>query len=149
MATVTGHIDASPKDVFTVLSNGWYYSGWVVGTSHMRAVEGRWPEVGSRLFHTSGIWPVALADETTVDEVVPDERLVMTARGRPFGEARIDISLAPDGEGTTVTLSETPISGPGSWLHNRATDAILHRRNVEAIARLAALSERRTTPPGS
>jgi uncharacterized protein YndB with AHSA1/START domain len=146
MATVTAHIDAPPEAVFAVLADGWSYSGWVVGTSHMQAVEEAWPSVGSRLFHASGIWPVVLADETSVEAVAPDERLVMTARGRPFGEARVEVALAAAGDGTTVTLTETPISGPGHWLHNRIADAVLHRRNEESLARLAALSERRTAP---
>jgi uncharacterized protein YndB with AHSA1/START domain len=149
MATVTTYIDVAPSEVYSVLANGWYYSGWVVGTSHVRAVEETWPAVGSRLFHASGVWPAALADETSVDEVTPNERLVMTARGRPLGEARIEIALTGEGDGTRVTLTETPIRGPGRWLHNRVADAILHRRNVESLARLAATSERRTSPRGS
>src|ERR1700728_1485809 len=118
MATVTAYIGVPPEKVFAVLADGWYYSGWVVGTSHMQAVEDEWPAAGSRLFHVSGVWPVALADETSVEEVTPNERLVMTARGRPFGEARIEVSLSPDGDGTKVTLAETPIRGLGHCLHN-------------------------------
>jgi uncharacterized protein YndB with AHSA1/START domain len=146
MATVTAYIEASPEEVFAVLADGWCYSGWVVGTSHMQAVEREWPAVGSRLFHASGVWPAALTDETSVDEVVANERLVMTARARPFGEARIEMSLAAEGDGTRVTLAETPISGPGHSLHNRVSDALLYRRNVESLARLAAMSEHRTAP---
>ena len=146
MATVTTYVEAAPAEVYAVLANGWHYSGWVVGTSHMQAVEEAWPAVGSRLFHATGIWPAALADETSVDEVTTNERLVMTARGRPFGEARIEILLIADGAGTRVTLTETPISGPGSWLHNRLADLILQRRNEESLARLAAMAERRTIP---
>jgi hypothetical protein len=146
MAIVSTYVEATPQAVFGVLSNGWYYSGWVVGTSHMQAVESAWPAAGSRLFHASGIWPTVLTDETRVDEVVTNERLLMTARGRPFGEARVEVSLAPAGTGTRVTLSEEPVSGPGHWLHNRLTDALLHRRNVESLARLAAISEQRTAP---
>jgi uncharacterized protein YndB with AHSA1/START domain len=89
LAVVERHIGASPEEVFAVLANGWYYSGWVVGTSHMRAVEIQWPSAGLRLFHASGIWPAALADETEVLEMVPAQRLVRTARVRPFGEALI------------------------------------------------------------
>jgi uncharacterized protein YndB with AHSA1/START domain len=149
VATVTGHVNASPAAVFGVLANGWYYSGWVVGASHVRAVEEAWPAVGSRLFHTSGLWPVALADETRVEQVTPNEHLVLTARGRPLGAARIELSLAPEDGGTRVTLRETPVSGPGQWVHNRVLDAALHRRNTESLARLAALSERRTAPASS
>ena len=149
MATVTTYIDVPPPEVYCVLADGWYYSGWVVGTSHVQAVEESWPAVGSRLFHASGVWPAALADETSVDEVTPNERLALTARVRPFGEAHIEIGLTAEGDGTRVTLTENPISGPGRWLHNQATDAILHRRNVESLARLAARCERRTTRRGS
>jgi hypothetical protein len=146
MATVTAYIDVPPGEVFAVLADGWSYSGWVVGTSHMQAVEKAWPSPGSRLFHSSGLWPVALTDETSVEVAKKDERLVLIARGRPFGEARIELSLSPEGGGTRVTMAETPVSGPGHWLHNRVADAVLHRRNVESLARLAAISERRTTP---
>jgi hypothetical protein len=90
-----------------------------------------------------------MATLTTYIDVPPNERLVMTARGRPFGEARIEIVLTVEGKGTRVALTETPISGPGRWLFNRVDDAILHRRNVESLARLAAMSERRTAPGGS
>jgi uncharacterized protein YndB with AHSA1/START domain len=146
MAMVTTHIGVPPSQVFAVLANGWYYSGWVVGTSHMRAVEDAWPAAGSRLFHSSGVWPAVLTDETKVEEVSPNERLVMTARARPFGQARVEVVLTAAGDGTRVTLTETPIGGPASWAHNRVTDSILHRRNVESLARLAAISEGRTVP---
>jgi uncharacterized protein YndB with AHSA1/START domain len=146
MAEVSTHIGASPTKVYAVLANGWYYSEWVVGTSHMRAVEATWPAVGSRLFHCSGVWPAVVNDETAVEEVVPNERLVMTARARPFGEARVVLTLTVEDEGTKVTLTEVPIRGAASWVHNRFVDRILHRRNVESLGRLAAISESRTVP---
>jgi len=43
-------------------------------------------------------------------------------------------------------MVETPIAGPGKWLHNPAAEALLIRRNQESLARLAALAERRTEP---
>ncbi len=48
MAKVSCVIAASPAAVFAVLSEGWYYSDWVVGTSHVRAVDQGWPQQGSR-----------------------------------------------------------------------------------------------------
>jgi len=146
VATVRAHIDVTPQEVFAVLSDGWLYSGWVVGTSHVRAVEPSWPAPGSRLFHASGVWPATLRDETVVEEVTPRERLVMTAKGRPMGEARVEIVLAPQGNGTEVTMTETPVSGPGEWMHNPISGVLFARRNVESLARLAAIAERRTTP---
>jgi hypothetical protein len=56
------------------------------------------------------------------------------------------IELEPDGDGTLVTMHETPIAGPGKWLHNPASEALLDRRNVESLARLAAIAERRSEP---
>ena len=146
MATVTAHIGVPPPQVYAVLANGWYYSGWVVGTSHMRAVEDAWPAAGSRLFHSSGVWPAVLTDETMVEESSLNERLVMTARVRPFGQARVEVILTIEGDGTRVALTETPIEGPASWAHNRLADGLLHRRNVECLDRLAAISEGRTVP---
>jgi uncharacterized protein YndB with AHSA1/START domain len=146
MAAVSTFIHAAPEDVFAVLANGWYYSGWVVGTSHMRAVESDWPAVGSRLFHSTGVWPATLTDETRVEEVETNRRLVMTARGRPLGEARIEIILDPELRGTRVLMHEAPVKGPGAWINNPVTESVLHRRNVESLARLAALAEHRTAP---
>ena len=100
MAVVERHIAGSPQDVFAVLANGWYYSGWVVGTSHMRAVEASWPAAGSRLFHASGVWPATLRDETQVEEVSAPNLLVMTARVRPFGQARVEVTLTSSDGGT-------------------------------------------------
>jgi uncharacterized protein YndB with AHSA1/START domain len=149
MATVTTYISVPPTEVYAVLANGWYYSGWVVGTSHMQAVEETWPLAGSRLFHASGVWPAVVRDETKVEEVKPNERLILTVRGRPAGEARVEITLTVEGNGTRVNLTETPTKGPASWVPHRVTDAILHRRNVESLARLSAISENRTTPPSA
>lgn len=146
MAVVKRSIKASPDDVWAVLADGWLYSNWVVGTSHMRAVETAWPAVGARLFHASGVWPVVARDETKVEESEPSRRLVLLARGRPLGEARVVVELEPDGDSTQVTMHETPVAGPGKWLHNPASEAVLVRRNVESLARLAALVERHTQP---
>jgi hypothetical protein len=70
----------------------------------------------------------------------------MTARGRPLGEAAVVIELTDADDGCLVTMHETPIAGPGKWLHSPVTEAMLARRNDESLARLAALCERRTVP---
>ena len=146
MATNSIVLDTSAAEVFSVLSDGWVYSNWVVGTSHMRAVEAEWPAVGSRLFHASGAWPLVTRDETTVLECEPPTRLVLTAKAHPFGEATIAIELSDEADGCHVVLTEAPTAGPGRWFHNPVAEALLVRRNVETLARLAALAERRTVP---
>jgi uncharacterized protein YndB with AHSA1/START domain len=148
MATVDRLIAAPPADVFAVLADGWLYSGWVVGTSHMRAVEAGWPAAGSRLFHASGLWPAVIPDETVVEECAEDERLVLTAEGGPLGAARIGLRLAAEGGGTRVHMSEEPSKGLGRLVHNPLFDAAIARRNDEALQRLAYLSEKPEAPPG-
>jgi hypothetical protein len=73
-------------------------------------------------------------------------RLLMTARGWPVGEAEVEITLEAKAGGTQVTTRETPTGGAGRLLRNRAGDSLIHRRNLETLARLAALAERRTKP---
>jgi uncharacterized protein YndB with AHSA1/START domain len=146
MAEVSRVMSAGPDRVFETLANGWQYAGWVVGSVKVRAVEASWPAAGSRIHHAVGAWPLALKDETEVEICEPGARLVLTARGRPFGEARVDIRLTEQPTGTLVTIIETPVSGPGKWLNNPALEALLAARNVEALRRLAALVEEPTAP---
>ena len=146
MAVVTQHVLATPEEVFDVLSDGWRYPTWVVGASHVRAVDPNWPAVGTRIHHSSGVWPVLLKDETRVERCEPPQRLVLLARGRPWGEARVDLRLTAQDGGTLVRLEETPVSGFGKLAHNPLSEAVLKARNVETLARLAAMAERRTEP---
>ena len=144
--TVTHIIQATPDEVFEVLADGWLYSGWVVGTSHMRAVQTNWPAIGSKLFHASGIWPLVTRDETVVLDSQPPTLLVLQAKGGPLGQARIELRLSTQGPACRVEIDEEPTHGPGKWLHNPITAAGIHRRNVEALSRLATLVEHRTAP---
>lgn len=146
MAEVSRVMAAAPDRVFATLADGWQYAGWVVGSVKVRAVEEAWPAVGSWIHHAVGAWPLTLKDETQVEICEPGVRLVLMARGRPFGEARVDIRLESRPAGTHVTIIENPVTGPGKWLHNPALDAFLHARNVEALSRLASLVEEPTQP---
>ena len=146
VATVHQHIEASPAAVFELLADGWNYSQWVVGTSHVRSVDAKWPQPGSRLHHAAGAWPLVVRDHTEMRELEPNRRLLMTAKGWPFGEAEVEILLAPEDSGTDLTLREHGTGGAGRLLRNPIGDRLIHRRNVESVARLAALAERRTQP---
>ena len=146
MAVVTQHVLATPEEVFEVLSDGWRYPSWVVGASHVRAVEPDFPAAGTRIHHSSGVWPVLLKDETRVERCEPPHRLVLLARGRPWGEARVDLTMTAEDGGTLVRLEEEPVSGVGRLAHNPVSEALLKARNVETLARLAAMAEHRTQP---
>src|SRR3954470_19996366 len=91
-------VQASPERVFAILSDGWWYSDWVVGTAHIRDVDPTWPAVGSRLHHKAGPWPLSLEDTSTVLEVEPNRRLRLRAGLWPLGEAVVDLRLEPLGE---------------------------------------------------
>ena len=149
MATVTKHVNATPEAIYEVLSDGWEYSQWVVGTSHVRAVDATWPAPGSKLHHAVGAWPFVIRDHTEMKEVATNRRMLMTARGWPVGEAEVEIVLEPEGSGTKFTIREDATSGAGWLLRNPLGDALIYRRNVETVARLAALAERRTKPANS
>ena len=47
MANVSRVVNAPPAQVFAVLADGWAYSSWATGTSHMGAVDAAWPAAGS------------------------------------------------------------------------------------------------------
>lgn len=81
VATVSVTIRATPAAAYAVLADGWAYAGWVVGASHVRAVQADWPAAGSRLFQASGTWPLLMEDDTRVEQVDPGRRLVLLAHG--------------------------------------------------------------------
>ncbi|MCW2139411.1 SRPBCC family protein [Actinoplanes cyaneus] len=141
---MTRTIQAPPERVFAVLADGWTYSDWVVGTTHIRNVEESWPKVGSRLHHKAGPWPLSLHDSSTVLECVPDRQLKIRAGLWPLGEAIVNIVLEPEaGNRTRVVMHEDFQSGPLLWVRNKINDLVLHQRNVEALRRLADIAESR------
>jgi uncharacterized protein YndB with AHSA1/START domain len=150
VALTQATVQAPPDRVFAVLSDGWWYSDWVVGTAHIRDVDPDWPAVGSQLHHKAGPWPISLADSSTVVVVEQDRRLRLHAGLWPLGEAVVDIRLEPvDGGRTRVLMYENFERGPLLGLRNKLNDLLLHRRNVEALRRLADLAERAQTRHGS
>jgi hypothetical protein len=64
--TVTRDIVASRQHVWSVLADGWSYSGWVVGNSRIRTVSANWPAPGSKILHSIGTWPAVINDDTVV-----------------------------------------------------------------------------------
>jgi hypothetical protein len=142
--TVKRDTTADREQVWAVISDGWTYSQWVVGNSRMRAVDPNWPQVGSTIRHSIGIWPLLLDDLTVVQECVPLERLVLLAKGRPFGKARITLRLFDiDGGGCRIEMSEVPVGAPMGWVPKRLALAAAFPRNRECTWRLAAMAERR------
>ena len=78
-----------------------------------------------------------------VEACEPGRRLVLRARARPTGVARVEFELAGRDGGTEVIQSERPIEGPPARLHNPVQDWLIDRRNREGLRRLKQLVERR------
>jgi uncharacterized protein YndB with AHSA1/START domain len=143
VAIVQRTVQAPPEQVFAVLADGWTYSDWVVGTAHIRDVDPLWPQVGTKLHHKAGPWPLSLHDRSEVLAVVPNRSLTLRAGLWPLGAARVELKLDPAGNGATrVTMREDFEAGPLRTVRNKINDLLLHRRNIEALRRLADLAER-------
>ena len=147
MATNCTRIEASPEDVFAVLADAHTYEHWVVGCHDIRAVEGDWPAVGSKFFHTVGAGPIKVKDHTKVIEVDENKRLVLEARARPAGVAKVIFGLTPVEGGTDVEIEEFAIRGVAKMLANPLQDGLIKVRNVETLRRLTKqVDERRRAP---
>jgi uncharacterized protein YndB with AHSA1/START domain len=130
-------------EVFAVLSDPETYAYWVVGADTVRDADASWPAVGAKLHHRVGAGPFKLNDNTEVLEVTEPRHLVLQARARPFGTARVILDLIDLGEHTQVTMVEGPGDRVSRLLHNPITDFLLRRRNDEALRRLGQLAARR------
>ena len=145
MATNTRTVHATPEAVWDVLADGWLYPLWVVGASRMREVDDHWPQVGARLHHSVGSWPLLIDDTTEVVEVVPGSSLTLHAKARPTGVAAVTIRLEPIGAETRVVIEEDAHSGPAKLVPKVLRDLPLTWRNVETLRRLAYVAERRAS----
>ena len=143
MAVVERLVQSSSDTIWEVLGDGWLYPVWVVGASRMREVDDSWPAVGAELHHSVGAWPALLDDTTQVLESEPTHHLLLTARGWPMGEARVDVRLTPEGTDTRVRLEEDAVSGPGALVPRPLRSPGIAWRNTETLRRLAFLAERR------
>ena len=142
--TVKRDTSASRDEVWAAIADGWTYSQWVVGNSRMRAVDPNWPQIGSTIRHSVGVWPLLLDDVTVVEECQPLQRLVLLAKGRPFGKARITLQLFDiDGGGCRIEMAEVPVGAPMGWVPKRVALAAAFPRNRECTWRLATIAERR------
>jgi hypothetical protein len=143
MATNTREIKTVPDKVWAVLADGWLYPLWVVGATRMRDVERTWPQVGAKIHHSAGVWPLVVNDNTEVLESDPGRFLRLRARGWPLGEAEVAITLTASGPNTLVEIKEKAVSGPGSLIPGPIEAVTIKWRNVETLRRLAFIAENR------
>lgn len=143
MSTNRRLLHASPQHVWEVLSDGWLYPLWVVGASRLRDADKDWPNVGTQLHHSVGVWPLLINDSTEVLECSPGSRLLLRARAWPAGAAHVEITVEEAEEGTEVAIREQAVDGPGALVPRLVQDPLLSWRNVEALRRLAFIVEHR------
>lgn len=137
-------IAADAETVWAVLADGWLYPTWVVGASRMRDVDLDWPEIGSRLHHSVGNWPLLLDDQTEVLECRPWRLLRLKAHGWPAGAAEVVIDLDPQSDSSTlVRIQEDATDGPATLVPRPARQLAMVARNREALQRLAFIAEGR------
>ncbi len=134
-------IEAPRARVFGVLSDPSSYGHWVVGSKEIRAADSDWPARGSKFHHTVGLGPLTIEDHTLVEEVDAPRCLVLRARSRPLGAARVALHLENDQGRTRVTMDEHPVGGLPVRLLAKVVDPLLHARNTKALQRLKALVE--------
>jgi uncharacterized protein YndB with AHSA1/START domain len=139
-ATVVSlEMDATPEEIFAVLSDGYVYDEWVVGSKRIRAVDPDFPAPGSQFHHTIGAGPVDIKDSSKVLEADPPKRLVLSVRFRPAGTATVELTLEPRDNGKTrVVMKETPESGAVRALA-LVTSLMLLVRNELSLWRLRRL----------
>lgn len=140
---VVRDVQVAPERVWAVLADGWLYANWVVGASNIRDVDPHWPAAGACIHHSSGVWPLLLADTTTVLESIPAQELVLQARGWPLGEATVHLWLDRAVGGTRVRMAEDATRGPGTLVPSPVLSLFIRPRNRESLRRLALIAEGR------
>lgn len=133
----------APEHVWAVLADGWVYGQWVVGACRIRDVDDSWPELGSRIHHSVGLWPLLLDDYSEVLEVHPGRSLDLRARAWPAGEAFVSLRIEDHADGCLVTMVERATEGLGALTPAPVQDLLLDPRNRESLQRIAYLAEGR------
>jgi hypothetical protein len=144
MSAVEIVVDATPTNVWRVLADGWLYPLWVVGASRVREVDETWPETGSKIHHSVGLWPAVVDDDTEVTSCVTGSLISLRARAWPGGSADVNIRVRAEGAGARVRMEEDVANGPAQLMPRFVRTPLLQWRNRESLRRLAWLSERRT-----
>ena len=134
-----------PQAVWDALADPASYGFWVVGSKTVRDADATWPAPGSRFHHTIGVGPFTVKDHTESLDAQPPRLLVLRAKGRPLGMARVTMEMTPKDGGTLVRMTETA-DGPTAVL---ALNPLVHlftkARNAESLMRLEQLALRRAS----
>lgn len=140
--TASRETSAPRQRVWDVLADGWSYSGWVVGTSRIRAVDADWPTPGAKILHSIGTWPAVTTNETVVEHSVVGEETVLLAKLQPAATARVTLRLFDiDDGGYRIEMSEIALSRPLKWAPEGVQLLGVAPRNSECTWRLTMIAE--------
>jgi uncharacterized protein YndB with AHSA1/START domain len=137
-------VDATPEEVFAVISDPTTYPDWLVGAQRIRGVDPQFPRPGTDFDHSVGpAAAVTIDDSTTATSVDPPHRLDLHVRAGLF-QADVELMVVPSPKGSEIRFIERP-SGP--WLLlTPALRPLLHTRNAESLRRLGSYLEQRRPP---
>ncbi len=143
MATNKRFMPVPPQAVWDVLSDPGEYGYWVVGSKVIRDADADWPAPGSKFHHTIGVGPFKVSDHTVSLEAERPHRMVLRAKGRPVGTAKVTMTMTPRDGGTVVHMVENP----DGVYRPLALNPLLHlftlARNSESLMRLEELALRK------
>lgn len=137
---------ATPEQVFAVLADPSSYGTWVVGSDRIRGADPGWPAAGTRFHHRVGWGPIKVEDHTEALAVEAPRHLVLKAKARPLGTARVTLTLERRGTATLVTMVEDAGDRLTRLLFNPLTHLLVRGRNVESLRRLEELAVARAAP---
>lgn len=140
MARTERVIATTPERIFAVLSDADSYGDWVVGSDTIRDADPGWPAVGTRFHHRVGWGPLKIDDHTEVVDADPPHCLQLRAKARPLGTASVTLRLAPERDGTRVTMIEDAGDKLTMLVFNPLTHLIVRGRNAESLRRLDRLA---------
>lgn len=129
-------LKADPEQVWQVWANPKGYAEWVIGAQEVRGVDGVWPRPGSSFHHKAGCWPLQSRDSTSVIASSAPRQLVLEARFRPFGIARIELAVRPEGGASLVEMKETTVGPPLAKLATPLFSLLYAARNKASLRRL-------------
>jgi uncharacterized protein YndB with AHSA1/START domain len=139
-------VTASPEAVFAVLDDADAYPQWVVGARRIRAVDRRWPRVGSRFHHALGAPGAELEDSSKVVRREPPRLLELEVRFRPAGVGRVKLRVKKRRRGRSrITMTERLTGGPLSRLPRVFTAPAIGVRNAWSLRRLRRIIEGRAS----
>ena len=147
VAVNEAYVEATPDEVWSVLTDPYAYPKWVVGSKVTVEADPGWPRPDAAFRVKVGVGPLSYTDRTVCRGVDPQRHIALHAGGGGVAGADVDITISPMGTGTHVTLEEHP-GGFSAPLRKLAPlQWLIRMRNVESLRRFRHIAESRAARP--